>query len=100
LVFLELKRRHLRCFFYKRKNECDFVIHDKDRIIAAIQVTWVLTDKDVEREYDGLLEALQEYHLDEGLILTYDTYEEKGQQIKGKIVYIKPVWLWLLQDTN
>ena len=47
-----------------------------------------------KREVEGLLEALTEYKLKEGLILTLDTEEEisKGD----KRIILKPVWKWML----
>ncbi len=47
-----------------------------------------------EREYDGLLEALTRYDLDEGLILTED--EEFEDTYMDKKIMVMPVWKWLL----
>ena len=67
----------------------------KNRIVAAIQVTKELTDENRKREISGILEAMNAYDLDEGLILTEDL--EDVIEIEGKRVVIKPVWLWLLK---
>ena len=49
-----------------------------------------------KREIDGLIEAMKEYQLKSGLILTLD--KEEDLVIEGKKVAIKPVWKWLLEE--
>lgn len=93
LVFIELKRRNKDIYYHREKNECDFIIREYDTITGAIQVTATL-EGTKEREYEGLLEALNTYNLDEGLILTED--EEFEDTYKGKKVVVMPVWKWLL----
>ena len=51
-----------------------------------------------KREVDGLIEALKEYKLKEGLILTFDKGEEFV--LDDKKIIIKPVWKWLLEKVN
>ena len=95
LVFVELKRRRKEIHFHKRNYECDFLIEEKNKITAAIQVTRELNDGNYKREVNGLLEALETHNLEKGLILTHDLEEEK--KIKGKRVKIVPIWKWLLE---
>ena len=78
-----------------KKKECDFVIFDKNKISQAIQVTWLLNEINKEMEFEGLYDAMDQYGLNEGLILTYSQEEEK--EYKGKKIIIKPVWKWLLE---
>jgi len=95
IVFLELKRKNKDVYYYKNKNECDFVITDNRTITQAIQVTQEINDTNKEREIKGLFEVLKKFHLSHGLILTYDQDEEIIYE-KKKIV-IQPVWKWLLE---
>lgn len=96
LVFLELKRRGKEVFYHRQKHECDFVIHEKNKIIEAIQVSWSLYRTETRnREIPGLVEAMKLYNLPEGLILT-ESEEETIEMDKHKIV-IKPTWKWLLE---
>jgi predicted AAA+ superfamily ATPase len=95
IVFLELKRKNKDVYYYKNKNECDFVITDNRTITQAIQVTQEINDTNKEREIKGLFEVLKKFHLPHGLILTYDQEEEIIYQ-KKKIV-IQPIWKWLLE---
>lgn len=94
IVFLELRRRHSDIYYHRDKHECDFVVMENGHITDAIQVTASLNGNS-KREYDGLLEALDKYGLDGGLILTDD---EEFEDIKGdKKIIVMPIWKWLLE---
>jgi len=96
LVFIELVRREVEVYYHLKKNECDFIIKEGLNITKAIQVCLILDNiVTKKREIDGLCEALKEYNLKEGLILTLDKEEEF--MIDGKKIIIKPVWKWLLE---
>ena len=64
-------------------------------ISEAIQVTTDL-EGNKEREFEGLMEALELYDLDQGLILTQD--QEGSMEMEGKDILVKPVWQWLLEN--
>ncbi len=94
-VFLGLRRKYKDIFYFQKKNECDFIIKEKDRITGAIQVCYDFNEETKEREINGLLAALNEFNLKEGLILTHN--QEDKFLIEGKRIIIKPVWKWLLE---
>jgi predicted AAA+ superfamily ATPase len=95
LVFIELKRRAKEVYYHNQNKECDFVIKEKNKIVEAIQVSWsIYVEKTRKREFDGLLDALRENSLKEGLILT--EAEEDIMMVDGYKVIIKPVWKWVL----
>jgi len=102
LVFLELLRREKQIFYFQGMNECDFLIKEKgsENISAAIQVSICFgSPVSREREIFGLMEAMEEYGLSEGLILTMDDeeiLEIDGKNGKKKIV-VKAVWKWMLE---
>lgn len=102
LVFVELKRRNKEIYYHKQKKEADFVVKGNLKTSQAIQVTQELNDKNKERELGGLLEAMSEYQLRDGLILTRDQEEEVIEKIGRRKVKIKitPVWKWLLEDAK
>lgn len=93
LVFIGLKRRHSGIFYFKEKNECDFVVKEKEKTVQAIQVCYELNEDNKEREIDGLVEALTKFKLKQGLILTYD--QEDVIETQNKKIIVKPVWEWL-----
>jgi len=71
LIYIELRRRGCNIFFDKGKNECDFLIEDKGKIIEAIQVCYSFNDGNQEREVAGLVESLKKNNLKKGTIITY-----------------------------
>ncbi len=94
-AFIELKRRNEQVYYHRKKYECDFIIVRKNKVCEAIQVAANLTEENESREINGLIESLDEYGLNEGLILTED--QEETRTVKGKKVYLMPVWKWMLR---
>jgi uncharacterized protein len=95
LIFLALRRKYKNIFYFQEKKECDFVIKEKEKITQAIQVCYHLTEENKDREINGMAEALEEFKLKEGLILTYN--QDDHFEIKDKIIKVIPVWKWLLE---
>lgn len=93
-VFLCLRRKFKEIYYFQNKNECDFVIKEKEKIKKAIQVCFNLNEENKEREINGLIDALDKFSLKEGLILTYD--QEDEFMAEGKKIIVKPAWKWML----
>lgn len=95
-VFLELKRKSREIYFYKEKNECDFVVKDGHSISEAFQVSYSLSDKrTAAREIRGLTDACKSFGLKKGTIITSDEsgeFETEGIEIKQV-----PLYKWLLE---
>ncbi|WP_251949865.1 ATP-binding protein [Thermococcus argininiproducens] len=86
-------------FYYKGKREVDFILKEGLKITKAIQVTWDLRES-YEREVKALLEAMDIFDLEEGIIITAN---EEGEEVYGgKNIKIIPLWKFLLElrDTN
>ncbi len=96
LVFMQLKRKFQEIYYHRINKECDFVIKRGNIIVKAIQVCYNLNEDNETREYEGLFEAMEEYKLKEGLLLTYN--QEDKLEYNGKNIIIKPVWKWLLEN--
>lgn len=94
-VYLELKRRNKQVFYYKQKQEVDFLITELGKPVDAIQVCYSdLEDKDTrDREINALLECLQTLKLSSGKILTYSLDDKLS--IEGKTVHFIPLYQWL-----
>jgi uncharacterized protein len=98
LVFIELKRRNKKIYFWKDKldYEVDFIIVNKNKVTEVIQVVYDLnTPKTKEREVRGLLSGLKEFKLKTGIIITNDL--DKEEKIEDKTIKYIPLWKWLLE---
>lgn len=94
IVYIHLKQKQYEIFYWKNKNECDFIVKDKEKIKSAIQVTHNLNQSKT-REIQGLIEAMEEFNLQQGTIIT-ENYEGK-ESIDKKTINFIPLWKWLLQ---
>lgn len=92
-VAVELFRRRAECFYFKGRNECDFIVKSGTKPQAAIQVCWELTPKNEARELRGLREAMKALVIREGFVLTNDAEGEMA--FEDAKVRILPVWKWL-----
>lgn len=82
LVFLNLRRSFKEICYFSEKGECDFVVFEKDRAKMVAQVCYELTPDNLERELNGLFEALDFFDMDKGFIVTSnqtDHYERDGK---------------------
>lgn len=94
-VFLELRKQYKNIFYFQDKNECDFVVKEKNKVSKAFQVCYKLTDNNQDREINGLLEAMEKFELERGHLLTFN--EEDDFEKDGKKIIVKPVWKWLTE---
>lgn len=94
LIYIELKRRGKQVYYHRKNYECDFLVINKNKVCSAIQVTKKLDEDNEKREINGLLEAMKEHKLNEGILLTEDQEEKKI--IGNKKIIITPIWKWLL----
>ncbi len=98
VVFIELKRRWKDIYYYSNKNECDFLVKDGAKITTAIQVCYSINDSNRERELNGLIDAMNTFKLNEGIILTCEESDEL--MIGGKKIKIMPVLKWLIERND
>ena len=63
-------------YYHQGRHECDFVVKEGAKITKAFQVCYELNDDNFKRETDGLIEAMDKYGLDSGVILTFDQEDE------------------------
>ncbi|MDD3978565.1 MAG: DUF4143 domain-containing protein, partial [Methanomicrobium sp.] len=105
-VFCFLNRIFDEIYYHKKKYECDFVVKSKypvnirentklsansSRIVLAVQVSLSLKNLDTKnREIRGLKEAMEDYNLDEGYIVTEN--EKDTIALDDKIIHIIPAY--------
>jgi predicted AAA+ superfamily ATPase len=97
LVFIELKRRssQTEIYYWKNRGEVDFVVKNGMKVEELIQVCYSINEETEKREVSALVEALDEFGLVEGLIITDDI--EKEEEIGGRRIVFMPLWKWLLE---
>jgi len=98
IVFIELLRHGEDIYYYQEKNECDFIIKKGTQILQAVQVCYELNDSNKDREFNGLLDAMNTFKLKTGYILTYAN--EDQMTIDELKVIIMPVWKFCLAYFN
>ena len=96
-VFLELARRGKEVYYWKGKQEVDFIVKKGLKVKEAIQVCFDVKNAETrEREIGGLLEAMEKFKLKEGIVITEDYAGE--QKVKRKKIRFVPLWAWLLSS--
>ncbi len=97
VVYLELKRREKEIYYWKRKEEVDFLVKEGLKVVELIQVCQSLSDKKIKaREIKGLLEASKEFKVREATIITED-YDNTEKINRMNVKFIS-LWRWLLED--
>ncbi|NOQ33162.1 MAG: AAA family ATPase [Methanosarcinales archaeon] len=96
LVFIELKRRssQTEIYYWKNRGEVDFVIKNGMKVEELIQVCYSINEETEKREVSALVDAMDEFGLAEGLIITDDI--EREEEIGGRRIVFMPLWKWLL----
>lgn len=95
VVFNELERRGTEIFFLNEDgHECDFIVKERNAVIAAYQVCYDLNKNNLEREVSGIAMACKKFGLDEGYIIT----DEVSRKIKqdGIKIRVVPITAFLL----
>jgi predicted AAA+ superfamily ATPase len=72
LVFLTLRRKHHEIYYFSEKKECDFVVFDRRGLLAVVQVCYKLSSENMDRELEGLWEAMSFFSLKKGYLVTLD----------------------------
>ncbi len=96
LIFLAERRKSNEMFFYREKDECDFVVRRPDGW-NVLQVTWHL-ENNRERELAGLVSAAKFLKLRRGTIITYE--DEQTERVEGIDISVIPAWKYLLTSSE
>ncbi|MDO5341639.1 MAG: ATP-binding protein [Bacteroidia bacterium] len=99
-VYIELRRRDAKIFYYYDNVECDFIVRDMAKITAAYQVTVSLKDLETrKRELNGLISAMDAFGLKEGFIITLDEIEEIAVD-DDRLIHVLPYYRWCLEKSQ
>ncbi len=94
LVYLHLRRAHIELYYYSEKQECDFIIVQRGKPVAAIQVCYQLDQDNLDRELNGLKEAMSELKISHGKIITFN--QSDSFKVVGKEIKVIPAWNYLI----
>jgi predicted AAA+ superfamily ATPase len=85
MIYWHLRQSGKEIYYFNENGcECDFVVMENGKIEQLVQVCYELTPENREREQRGLQGAMDFFHCDKGLIITYnqkDAYIQNGKQI-------------------
>ncbi|MBN2768388.1 MAG: ATP-binding protein [Campylobacterales bacterium] len=95
IVYLHLRRQTKDLYYFKQSHEVDFYarIEGKEYLVNVSYT--IENEKTRKREIDGLLEAMEYFHLENGYLITKD--EESVVKIEGKKTYVLPLYKYLLE---
>lgn len=92
-LFLELKRRGCDVYYFSGKNECDFLIKDKLSVTEAMQVVYELNAENIQREIDGLTEAMHTFGISKGTLVVFDAHLYQTELPQGVTVVSASEWM-------
>ncbi|MBI2436819.1 MAG: ATP-binding protein [Candidatus Magasanikbacteria bacterium] len=98
IIYLELLRRKKEVYFYitDKKQEIDFITREGKAITGCVQVSWEMEQKKTKnREILPLIQALRDFNLQKGTIITSSLREEI--KTDGKTIECVPAYEWLLR---
>ncbi|MBU1658498.1 ATP-binding protein [bacterium] len=95
IAFLHLRRQTKNIYYYKGTQEVDFYAKlDEKELLVNISYE-IKDEKTRTREVNGLLEAMEYFHLQEAYLITKD--EKETLVIDDKKIFILPMVEWLLR---
>jgi predicted AAA+ superfamily ATPase len=70
MIYLSLRRKFTDLYYFREKGECDFVVKEKEKVTQVVQACFELNSDNLQREMNGLKEAMDFFGLQEGIIVT------------------------------
>jgi uncharacterized protein len=93
-VFVHLRRNYESLFYFRADRECDFVVFENKKCKFLMQVCESLTTDNLNREMEGLLEAIRFFNLTEGYIITLDQKDELKSD--NLTIHVLPVYEFVI----
>lgn len=75
MVFLHLRRKTKEIYYFAEKQECDFIVFHHKKPVGIYQVCWQLNQDNLNRELNGLTEAMDYFNVSQGTIITFNQNE-------------------------
>lgn len=84
MVFLHLRRQFPELYYFADNYTCDFVVMKKNSVEKVVQVCGELKQDNLEKEVNGIFEAMEFFDLIAGTIVTLkqtDRFERNGRVV-------------------
>ena len=98
MVFLHLRRKTKEIYYFAEKNECDFVVFQQKKPEGIYQVCWQLNQDNLNRELNGLKEAMDYFKVRKGTIITFN--QNETFKIGNKTCNVIPFYDWAKPTGN
>ena len=72
LIYLHLRRKYKELYYFDNNGECDFVAVKKGNVEELVQVCYELTPDNLDRELNGLFNAMKYFNMKTGTIITFN----------------------------
>jgi predicted AAA+ superfamily ATPase len=85
MIYLSLRRKFTELYYFREKGECDFVVKEKEKVTQVVQACFDLNSDNLQREMNGLKEAMDFFGLQEGTIVTIkqtDSFKDDNKHIR------------------
>ncbi|MEI7897441.1 MAG: ATP-binding protein [bacterium] len=92
MVYLNLRRQTPEIFYFSDKKECDFVVFHNGKLKGLYQVCWQLDQNNMDRELDGMLEAMNYFGVQHACLITHD--QSDTFTIDHKTITAQPFHQW------
>ncbi|TZF81053.1 ATP-binding protein [Pedobacter sp. BS3] len=95
-VFIYLRTAGKTLYYFREVKECDFVVFNQNKCIAAIQVCYELTTDNKDREINGLAAAMDFFSLKKGYIVTLS--QQDSFHFNEKEIVCVPAHVFFSED--
>ncbi len=92
LVFLHLRQQFDAIFYFAEDHECDFVTLKNNKPIGLYQACWQLNQENLDRELNGIIEAMDFFNFKTGQMITFEQHDVF--EIDDKTITAIPYHVW------
>ena len=96
LIFLHFRKTNLSIYYFRNNGECDFILFDNKEFVSAVQVCINVNSDNKAREINGIVEALNFFNKNSGIIVTLNQEDEIIED--NKKIKLIPVRKFLQTD--
>jgi predicted AAA+ superfamily ATPase len=97
MVYMQLRRRTREIYYFSEKNECDFVVFERNKISGIYQVCWQLDQHNLDREFAGIISAMDFFGVKKGTVISHNQSDSFTKA--GKAISVIPFYKWAM-DKN